>query len=98
MGDHLKETGKALVMDPERQKEPSEWVQRLLQVRRWVARGPQAARGLGLGRAGGQAAGPEHHRSLWSGQSGLPCASVSWPCHDVSPRVHLCRRRRSTTS
>ncbi|PSC70166.1 cullin 3 [Micractinium conductrix] len=31
MGDHLKETGKALVMDPERQKEPSEWVQRLLQ-------------------------------------------------------------------
>ncbi len=33
MGDHLKETGKALVMDPERQKEPVEWVQRLLQVR-----------------------------------------------------------------
>lgn len=32
MGDHLKETGKALVMDPERQKEPVEWVQRLLQV------------------------------------------------------------------
>ncbi|KAL4421065.1 hypothetical protein ABPG77_001360 [Micractinium sp. CCAP 211/92] len=31
MGDHLKETGKALVMDPERQKEPVEWVQRLLQ-------------------------------------------------------------------
>ena len=33
MGDHLKETGKGLVMDPERQKEPVEWVQRLLQVR-----------------------------------------------------------------
>jgi hypothetical protein len=32
MGDHLKETGKALVMDPERQKDPVEWVQRLLQV------------------------------------------------------------------
>ena len=33
MGDHLKETGRGLVMDTERQKEPVEWVQRLLQVR-----------------------------------------------------------------
>ncbi|EFN52532.1 hypothetical protein CHLNCDRAFT_138949 [Chlorella variabilis] len=31
MGDHLKEGGKALVLDPERQKDPVEWVQRLLQ-------------------------------------------------------------------
>jgi cullin 3 len=33
MCDHLKETGRGLVMDPERQKDPVEWVQRLLQVR-----------------------------------------------------------------
>jgi hypothetical protein len=34
MGGHLREVGKALVLDPERQKDPAEWVHRLLQVSR----------------------------------------------------------------
>jgi hypothetical protein len=33
MGAHLREAGKAIVMDPERSKDPVEFVQRLLQVR-----------------------------------------------------------------
>jgi len=33
MGDHLKESGRQLVMDPERQKDPISWVSRLLEER-----------------------------------------------------------------
>ena len=51
MGDHLKETGKALVQDPERQKEPVEWVQRLLQVGAGGA--PRVWSGAGGGGGGG---------------------------------------------
>lgn len=58
LGQHVRESGKALVMDPERTKDPVDFVQRLLTVRGplgesfflsfWAARGPSWGVGRGL--------------------------------------------------
>ena len=68
MSDRLKAVGKALVMDPERTKDPVDFVQRLLQVG-WCACGWGGGSGVGGGGVARVAAGSAHGILGWGRQS-----------------------------